>query len=205
MIRSRLIALVFSLSGVTFSAPALSQEREQGTAAPEVKAMLYAYLETNEFSSVGRENLVTAINQYCNYLDYIFPKNSPSDNEWLSQERKGSMERALIAAESVQAAREKAEFFTWQCIVSSKDFKTKKSKEKVSALISLSYAFSKFSHNYPTLNRIETLTRISAEKTGFQLFIGDLTNKLILSANLEHAGCDTNEKYCLPAKDGVSK
>lgn len=188
---TKLMALFLCFSAFTFSLPV----RAQGTAVSEVNAIYDAYLKTNEFSSADRERFVLAISQYCQYLDLIFPKNSPDDSKWLSEELKGSLERSLKAAESVQSARQNVEFLTYQCKVSSTDFSLKEAKEKTSSLIFLSYAFSTFNHKYPKPNRIEALTGISSEKTGF-LLIGDLINKLILSAALEHAGCDTKEKHC---------
>lgn len=176
-----------------FSGPVSAQGNGQGTAAPEIRAIVASYLHTNEFSRAGRDDFVTAINKYCRYIDYIFPKNTPAESEWLFAEKRGSIERSLRAADSVQNARENIKWFVWQCINSSDNFESKGNKERTGSLLSLSRAFSVLSHQYP--KQIESLTGIPDDKTGFY-WLGDLTDKLLLAASLEHAGCDTTEKFC---------
>lgn len=182
-----------ALLAAVFSGPVSAQGNGQGAAAPEIKAIVDSYLHTNEFSRAGRDDFVTAINKYCRYIDYIFPKNTPAESEWLFAEQRGSIERSLRAADSVQNARENVKWFSWQCINSSDNFQFKGNKERTGSLISLSRAFSVLSHQYP--KQIESLTGISDDKTGFY-WLEEFTDKLIRAASLEHAGCDTTEKFC---------
>lgn len=177
-----------------FSGPVSAQGNGQGMPTPEVIAIGAASIDEKAvFSRAGRNDFITAINKYCRYIDYIFPKNTPSESEWLFAEKSGSIERKLRAADSVQNARENVKWFVWQCINDSENFQSKENRERTGSLISLSRAFSVLSHQYP--KQIESLTGISSNKTGF-FWLEDLTEKLILAAYLEHAGCDTTEKFC---------
>lgn len=193
----------FALFAAVFSGPVAAQNNDQGMPTPEVIAIGAASInEANVFSRAGRNNFVAEINKYCRYIDYIFPKNTPSEREWLFAEKSGSIERKLKAADSVQNARENVKWFAWQCINSSDNFQSKGNKERTGSLISLSRAFSVLSHQYP--KQIETLTGISSNKTGF-FWLEDLTDQLILAAFLEHAGCDTSKKFCETPVEGKTQ
>jgi len=73
--------------------------------------MISSYLHTNEFSRAGRDNFVNEIKKYGSYIDYIFPKNTPAESEWLLAEKRGSIDRRLRAADSVEDARENVKWF----------------------------------------------------------------------------------------------
>ena len=104
------VALCISLQSVS----ALAKAR------PSASALLTLALNQKSLTAANnRSALVAAAADYCNDLDRIFPRNSPTEDAWLDREFAAGTERLLRATNSAEFSRRQAAIFISSCLSAS--------------------------------------------------------------------------------------
>jgi hypothetical protein len=190
----RLAAAAAFLVILATASPAFAQATSRTLFPPEVTDLLEQNDPNKMFSKKNRSKFVLSINKYCKHINFIFPRNTPDDENWLNEEKKGSLERKLKALDSVQYYKDKIKWFTFQCINNSENYENKTQKEKVGTLIGLINSFSNITQSDSV--RIIQLIKISNDESG--LFMSDdVMRTIIIAASAENNECDTDAPWCL--------
>lgn len=84
--------------------------------SPTTRSLLLASLDHKEVATAeGRSQLVVAVREYCVEVEQDYPKNSPSEDQWLAGEIQGGGERVTRAIASPEMGRRMAASFTEDC------------------------------------------------------------------------------------------
>jgi hypothetical protein len=190
----RPVAAAALLAILATASPAFAQATNRTLFPSEVTDILEQNNPEKMFSKKNRSKFVLSINKYCKHINFIFPRNSPEDENWLNEEKKGSLERKLKVFDSIQYYRDKIKWFTYECINNSENYENKTQKEKVGTLIALINSFSKITQQDSI--KIFQLIKISNDESG--LFMSDdVMNTIIIAASAENNECDTDAPWCL--------
>jgi len=97
--------------------PAISVAAQTRDIQPEVRALAEYTVFFEEFEQTDkREGLIRALQAYCAGLERVFPKNSPSEEAWLSGEMQSSdYGRITRVVESAEWGRRMASNFLVTC------------------------------------------------------------------------------------------
>ena len=190
------VAVLVAGSVLATASPALAQATSRTLFPSEVTDLLEQNNPDKMYSKDNRNKFVLSINRYCNHINFIFPQNSPEDEKWLNEEKKGSLERKLKVFDSIQHYKDKIKWFTFECVNNSENFEKNTQKERVGKLIGLINSFSKITQADSI--KIFQLIKISNDESG--LFMSDDVMKtIIIAASAENNGCDTDAPWCLIA------
>jgi len=90
---------------------------------------------------INLDGFVRAADQYCKEIDSIFPRNSPSEEKWLSDELSGKGERVTLAIKSVEFYKRSIESFSEKCRTYTDIFSMKGRNYRIYSLIGLGKTF----------------------------------------------------------------
>lgn len=126
------VALCMSLQSVS----ALAKAR------PSASALLTSALSQKALTAANnRSALVSAAADYCNDLDRVFPRNSPTEDAWLDREFAAGTERFLRATNSAEYSRRQAAIFISSCLSASAAYSDGRRQLGLNMLV---YAFARF-------------------------------------------------------------
>lgn len=150
--------IIFLLIGLSVSAPAFAVER-----AATLPPLIRAEFPDDKFKSKeNRDALVKAARDYCNEVSTEFPRNSPSDEQWLNGEIQASASRLEKVMQSPQMSRRMAHNFVTDCLGFSEVYM--KNENRAAGLVGMALAFSKF---FPESESYARNSGINPEKFGF--------------------------------------
>jgi len=134
---NRLFCVVLALIAA-IGQPAAASELSKGT-----RELGLATIDQNKLASAeGRLALVNAVKAYCSDVQATYPTNSPSEEQWISSEMSGDVNRMQNVMSSPEMGRRFAKVFTDQC-VSASDWAIKQPEKSVHLVI-LAHSFIRF-------------------------------------------------------------
>ena len=172
---------IFALGLFIASTGAFAKESSAGTSELAKVAVNQAKLTT----ASGRLALAKAVNIYCNDIKSVYPRNSPSEEQWLDGEISGGGNRVEKALSSAELGRRMAKRFTDDCETSSQW--AVKQPDKGIHFVILAHDFIRFSGDaafYAKLNGIdserfwlENMPRMAAEALTYAAIMIETTKE----------------------------
>lgn len=87
------------------------------TPRASTSALVKSALDLKSLSSAhGRSALVATAADYCRDLDEAFPRNSPSEDEWLKREFEANIDRSLRAMDTAEFSRRQVSIYVTSCL-----------------------------------------------------------------------------------------
>lgn len=172
---------IFAFGLLIASTGALAKENSAGTSELVKAAVNQAKLTTTS----GRLALATAISTYCKEIKAVYPRNSPTEEQWLDGEISGGGNRVEKALSSAELGRRMAKRFTDSCETSSQW--AVKQPDKGIHFVILAHDFIRFSGDaafYAKLNRVdseqfwlENMPRMAAEALTYAAIMIETTKE----------------------------
>lgn len=132
-----------------------------------------------------RDEMVTRVRKYCEFVDREFPRNSPAEEHWLDQETEAGTDRFFRAVASPEWGRRMTDYFVKECFAFSDAYKlSATSAQKEWALIMLAHTFVKRKDD---LEDALKSNGIDDEKFGF-FVLDSIAQKVLEMAALEVSG-----------------
>ena len=164
--------IMLALLAFIFSSAAFAQ------ASDEVKNLLLASDKTGEMENAEvRKDLLDSAEAYCVAIEHEFPKNSPTEDEWLNSELRGTGNRACNAIASVEMVRRMAANLTGECLFFVNMARLEPNSAK--GFIGLAIAFDKADGN---LHQRAEEIGVDPEKFGFEFILGIATSGFLRAA-----------------------
>lgn len=135
----RLYVAMFALAILSIC---MKSEIALAKSRPATSAMITSTLDFKALAtSNGRSALLSNAAEYCRDLDRAFPRNSPSEDEWLDREFAAGTDRTLRAMNSAEFSRRQAAILVSSCLLAATTYHEGQRQVGLSLMV---YAFARF-------------------------------------------------------------